>query len=48
MNVVNFDFESVNKFREQTSDELIDNLTAKQLEKGNEKLIEMGVISDNE
>ena len=48
MEVVNFNFKRVSELKGKTSDELIDNLTVKQLEKGNEKLIEMGVISDNE
>ena len=48
MAVVEFDFGKVSELKGKTSDELIDNLTKEQLEKGNDKLTKMGVISNNE
>lgn len=38
MNVVEFDFKKVNKLKNKSVDELIDSLTLKQIERGNEKL----------
>lgn len=38
MNVVEFDFKKVSMLKNKTVDELIDNLTLKQIERGNEKL----------
>lgn len=48
MAVVNFDFQRVSELKGKTSDELIDKLSEEQLQKGNNELIKMGVISDNE
>lgn len=48
MAVVDFDFKRVSEFKGKDVEELIDNLSEKQLQKGNDKLIEMGAISTNE
>lgn len=38
MNVIEFDFEKVSRLKGKSVDELIDSLTLKQIERGNEKL----------
>jgi hypothetical protein len=38
MNVVKFDFKKVNKLKNKSVDELINNLTLEQIKRGNEKL----------
>ena len=48
MNVVNFDFEKVNSLKNKSADELINNLSEEKIQKGNNKLNEMGAISNNE
>lgn len=38
MNVVEFNFKKVNKLKNKSVDELINNLTLEQIKRGNEKL----------
>ena len=48
MNIVEFDFQRVNELKDKTSDELIDGLLEEKIQRGNEKLIEMGAIRTDE
>ena len=44
--VVDFDFKKISEFKGKDIDELIDDLSEKQLQKGNNILIKMGAINN--